>query len=150
MTLRKDLVDALLSKLKKDFPKSDFSIEKGCQNNFDGNIVEDISGKKYVNGKSESALIKCNTANSVGIIITWNNESENAFIVFIGYELGFIPYKMEIITQKSESYIVKKSNAANDRLQEYNTPIEEHFYNEDDLINYLTVPISKWLDCRKY
>ncbi len=151
MMLRDNLVDSVLEKLKDDFPRQSFSVEKDPKNNSTNYIVENEFGDFYANGKTESVIIKCCQFKAVVTIFTWNNESENAYIVFTGLELGFVPYKMEIIVQNQEqdSYIVKKCKAANDRLQEFNTPVVQRFNSYSDLIDYLATAISKWFGLKE-
>lgn len=149
--LRANLVDSVLEKLKRDFPQQYFTMEEDVQDNSANCIVENELGDLYANGKTKSVIIKCCQFKSVGIIFTWNNESENAYIVFTGLEFGFIPYKLEIIAQNQEqaSYTIKKCKTANDRLQELNTPVVQRFYSYSDLIDYLTTAISKWFGLKE-
>lgn len=151
MMLKDELVDRVLEKLKNIFPKQSFYIEKDFQDKSNNCIVENAFGVLYANGKICSAIIKCNRSKAVGTIFTWNNESENAYIVFTGFEVGFVPYKIEIISQNKEhdSYIVKKCKAANDRLQEFSTPVVQRFNSNSDLVDYLTTAISEWFGLKE-
>lgn len=151
MVLKDELAEKILNELRVTFPQNKFYIENNADTNSKNCIVENSFGELYANGETNGVTIKSESINSVGIIFTWNNEYENAYIVFIGYELGIVPYKIEIINKYEGQYkfIVKKSKAADDRLTDYNTPSEQCFYDEKSLIDYLISAISKWFGCQK-
>jgi len=151
MVLKDELAEKLLNELRVSFPHNKFYIENNANTDSKNCIVENSFGELYANGETNAVTIKSEIINSVGIIFTWNNVYENAYIVFIGYELGFVPYKIEIISKYEDQhkFIVKICKAADNRLKDYNSPSEQCFYDEKSLMDYLISAISKWFGCQE-
>ena len=149
--LKDEIVEKILRELKVTFPQEKFYVENRQKENSNNYIVKNFGGELYGNGETTSVIIKSDNYNSVGIIMTWNNEYENIYFTFIRAEFGFVPYKIEITgsSENPDRVIAKICKTADDRLTDFNVPTEQYFYDEKLLIDYLVSAISKWFGCEK-